>query len=147
MSALLLALLVPGGPIENRDFSYIYVPIIIGFNLFLTVLVFSSFVLGLQGLLKPTSPVITLWAGVCYLLVYSLDLLRIFPVSPAPMSLALWTVEMTGLMLASILIILSIYIGMKGEKKQSYEPIAVPWKALVPIGMVVIVYATMNTIG
>ena len=47
LSGILLSLLVPGGPIEHRDFSQINPAILLGFNIFLTLLGLGSFILTL----------------------------------------------------------------------------------------------------
>lgn len=145
ISAALLTALVPGGVVESRDFSHITPLILIGFNLFLTVLVFGSCLLGLQWIRKPASLTTTLCAGVSYFLVYLLDLLAIFPVSPTPMSELLWAIEVTGLVLALPLIIISAYYLMKEEKSHAHDPIAIPWKIVLPAGLLVVAYTSVIT--
>jgi len=100
--------LVPGGPVETRKFGH-YPPIILGaFNTFLTILGFGSLVVvyfcftGSQWAFYA--------AGICgisYLLVYALDLGKIFPVSPDKMSRSLFTIELTGLILSIPITLLS----------------------------------------
>lgn len=146
ISAMFLTALVPGGLVESRDFSHIHPLILISFNLFLTVLVFGSCLLGLQWFRKPASVQATLWVGVAYFMVYLLDLFAIFPVSPTPMSELLWAIEVSGLILAIPLIMLSGYALVQGEKNQATNPIVIPWKVIIPIGLVVVVYASVATI-
>ena len=100
-STLLFWTLVPGGPVETRKFGH-YSPFILGaFNTFLTILGLGSLVVvyfcfnGSQWAFYV--------AGICgisYLLVYALDLGKIFPVSPDKMSRALFIIELTGLILS-----------------------------------------------
>lgn len=146
ISAMFLTALVPGGLVESRDFSHIHPLILISFNLFLTVLVIVSCLLGLQWIRKPASMQATLWVGVAYFLVYLLDLLAIFPVSPTPMSELLLAVEVSGLIIAIPLIMLSGHSLVQGERSKATDPIALPWKFVLPIGLVVVVYASVKTI-
>ena len=107
-STLLFWTLVPGGPVETRKFGH-YSPFILGaFNTFLTILGLGSLVVvyfcfnGSQWAFYV--------AGICgisYLLVYALDLGKIFPVSPDKMSRALFIIELTGLILSIPTILLS----------------------------------------
>ncbi|WP_035526735.1 hypothetical protein [Haliea salexigens] len=45
LSGIALSSLVPGGPIENRDFSHIAPVVLLVFNIFLTALGLGSFLL------------------------------------------------------------------------------------------------------
>ena len=45
VSVGLLSSLIPGGPVENRDFSHIHAGVLGAFNIFLTVLDLGSLVL------------------------------------------------------------------------------------------------------
>lgn len=98
VSALLLATLIPGGPIENRDFSHINVSILGGFNLFLTVLNLGTVALVFGVFRNRPWAVSTTWfAGLAYFVVYAIDLAQLFPRSPTPMSQALSLIEVLGL--------------------------------------------------
>lgn len=109
LSSGLLASLVPGGPIETRNFSHIN-PLILGtFNTFLTSLVIISLLI-VYFIVKNMN-----WAfiasvvlGVSYLLVYVLDLGTIFPVSPDSMPQTLLAIEILGTIVSLPLIFLSI---------------------------------------
>ena len=93
----LLAVLVPGGPIETRSFSHIDPLILAGFNTFLTTLVIVSPMLVYFIVKnKPWAWVISALCGVSYFLVYALDLGKIFPVSPDPMPPTLYIIEVLG---------------------------------------------------
>jgi hypothetical protein len=101
LSGLLLSSLVPGGPIETRDFSHITVPVLLGFNLFLTTLVLGSF-LASVGLCfsSPWARTASFLAAASYVLVYAIDLAGWFPSSPTPMPPTLFAVETTGIIVA-----------------------------------------------
>ena len=107
-SAINLAAMVPGGPIEARDFSAIS-PVVLGaFNLFLTLLGLGSLLLAyrLSARRSPSYALATL-LGTGYFTVYLLDLAAIFPTSPTPMPLVLWCLEWLGTALAIPLVILA----------------------------------------
>lgn len=146
MSAVFLTSLVPGGLVETRDFSHIHPLILISFNLFLTVLVLASLILGIQWFRQFGHVMATLTAGVSYFLVYTLDLLAIFPVSSTPMSEALWAIEVSGLVLAIPLVVLSIYQLVWVDSLSDRGHFEVPWRVVLPIGLVVVIYASMVTI-
>mgnify|MGYP000217737956 CR=1 FL=1 len=98
VSAMLLAALIPGGPIENRDFSHINVSILGGFNLFLTVLNLGTVALVFGVFRNRPWAVASAWfAGLAYFVVYAIDLAQLFPRSPTPMSQALSLVEVLGI--------------------------------------------------
>lgn len=109
LSALLLISLVPGGPIENRDFSHIDPAIFLGFNIYLTLLGLGSLFL-VPLIIKGWAWVwkASLAASVSYPAVYLLDLLKIFPQTPSPMPSALFWIEVIGTILALPMVCLSI---------------------------------------
>jgi hypothetical protein len=102
-------MLVPGGPIETRDFSHIS-PVILGaFNTFLTSLGIGSFVFAyfaLKG--RRWAFIASLICGISYFLVYALDLGKIFPVSPNEMPAALLAIEIVGILVSLPLAYLSL---------------------------------------
>jgi|GEM_PF-1866989 len=88
------ASLVPGGPIENRDFSGLSPAVFWGFNAFLIGLGLT--VLAAAGLAwRGSRPVLTTAIGVTwlYVFVFILDWAGIFPPSPEPMGFWLGAVE------------------------------------------------------
>ena len=97
LSAVLLGMLIPGGPIENRDFSYIP-PITLGiFNVFLTVLGIGSLAIVYFAFLGSKIAIMSsALCGISYFLVYALDLKKIFPVSPDKMPRSLFWIEVLG---------------------------------------------------
>lgn len=108
LSALLLASLIPGGPIENRDFSHIH-PLVLGtFNVFLTCLYLGSAVLAYYTFRGHRWAFRwALFAAIAFFSVYAIDLAQIFPQSPSPMSRALAFVEVLGMTIAVPLIVYS----------------------------------------
>lgn len=108
LSTVLFWTLIPGGPVETRKFSH-YSPYILGsFNTFLTILGIGSLIV--VYFCFSGSKWAFYVAGICgisYLLVYALDLGKVFPVSPDRMSKALFVIEVTGLILSIPLILLS----------------------------------------
>ncbi len=105
LSAVLLGVLVPGGPIETRSFSHID-PLVLGiFNTFLTSLGIGSIAIAYfvwQN--RSWTGIASLICGLSYLLVYLLDLGKIFPVSPVPMPPMLLLIEVLGTIVAFPLI-------------------------------------------
>ncbi len=108
VSALLLASLIPGGPIENRDFSHIHVGVLGGFNIFLTMLNIGTFALIYWVRKQRRWALTAAWfAGLAYFFVYAIDLAQVFPQSPTPMSQALSLIEVLGICAAVPLMFLS----------------------------------------
>lgn len=156
LSGIALSVLVPGGPIETRSFAHIH-PVTLGiFNTFLTVLGLGSFLL-IYFVLKAQT-----WAtiagagcGLAYVGVYGLDLAQIFPVSPDPMPLALWAIEVFGLVIAIPLIGLSI-VGIQSAKigdrtsiipSISTEQLIYTIGLLLLLGCSIIAFATRSAMG
>jgi len=90
LSFVLLAVLVPGGPIETRNFTHIN-PVILGaLNTFLTLLgIVSILLVYFISKEKKWAFIVSAICGISYFLVYALDLGKIFPVSPDSMPQAL----------------------------------------------------------
>ena len=108
VSIVLLALMVPGGPIETRSFAELIFVIAVGFNVFLTLLVITS-IASIYFMFKKQK-----WAyqlagilGFAYMLVFVLDLGGIFPVSLDPMETPLLILESISLILGALLMLLS----------------------------------------
>lgn len=107
-SMLLLSLMVPGGPVETRSFQHVDPAVVMGFNIFLTLLVIVSLVTAYFMHKKQK------WAyqlcgilGFAYMLVFILDLAKIFPVSSDPMEMPLLVLEWVSLFLGATLMGLS----------------------------------------
>lgn len=124
LSAGLLAVLVPGGPIETRSFSHINTYSLMAFNTFLTVLGLGSLVVAYFSFVNK---IWSFWASAAcalsYVIVYALDLGTIFPVSPSPMPVALFAIEVIGIVISLPLFFWSIQDankqGMKPRAKRS----------------------------
>ena len=150
LSAVLLGILIPGGPIENRDFSHIS-PMTLGiFNIFLTVLGIGSLVLVYFAFVGSKIAVIAAaFCGISYFLVYVLDLVGIFPVSPDKMPRALFWIEVAGLILSIPLTLLSlIYLFMPnaGENVSwfSSETTLLILVAVIVLGVGIVIFATKS---
>ncbi|GAB6106629.1 hypothetical protein [Fusibacter bizertensis] len=111
LNVTLLAILVPGGPIENRDFSRLKGVVFWGFNVFLISLGLVTFWTS-YAVLKDVSyaALMIKVVAVGYALVYALDLAMIFPKSPTKMSKTLMLLEIVNLSLAVYSFILSEFI-------------------------------------
>ena len=148
ISGLLLSALAPGGPIETRDFSHILGLVLGAFNGFLTVLGLGSFVLAWLVLKQQCRWYWPFLTGVGYFLVYGLDLLGVFPVSPSPMSQALWSIEVAGMIVSLPLMTLS---GMSLQHiEQIDNPASVPsaaWIVAVAIGVLIVGFTTIAAMG
>jgi hypothetical protein len=103
---ILLAILVPGGPVETRSFADLPAWVYWGFNAFLIGLgVFTVIALVFAALRRRWAFTAAIVAGALYILVYVLDLAGIFPVSPDPMPAALLWIEVIDSVLAAVLIL------------------------------------------
>ncbi|OIM97909.1 hypothetical protein BFR57_09270 [Idiomarina sp. MD25a] len=145
---VLLGVLIPGGPIENRDFSHIP-PLKLGaFNVFLTILGIASFALVYFSIEGSTfSFIVAAICGVSYFLVYALDLGKIFPVSPTRMPRALFWIEIVGLILSIPLTLLSlVYVFIsKGSGHATgvqSDTMIMALIAIMALGIGVVIFAT-----
>ncbi|GGF78258.1 hypothetical protein [Alteromonas lipolytica] len=155
-SALALMILVPGGPIENRDFSQISPLILSLFNLFLTTLGLGSFMLAYFTRLQYRWAILGSWlAALSYLVVYAVDLARIFPASPTPMPTLLALVEVVGMAMAlPILYWCSRLLSVPEVGSKRAVPtlhLSKQWLVLLPIiiaiALAIIVFATLAAMG
>jgi hypothetical protein len=107
--SILLTILVPGGPIEVRDFSS-YSPLVLSlFNIFLTTLGIISFLAAYLVIKKKKNSLIfSAIIAIFYLLVYISDLFKIFPISPIAMSQTLFIIETLSTILGFILLYICI---------------------------------------
>lgn len=148
ISAMLLISLAPGGPVETRDFSHIPTLILGLFNVFLTVLGLGSILLSWLVYRRRSRWVWPFLAGVGYFVVYGLDLLAIFPVSPTAMNQALWAIEVGGMIVACPLMILSS-LGLRhsdGRHSDALMPRAAMVAAAVS-GLAIVVFTTISAMG
>lgn len=112
LSATLLSAMIPGGPVETRDFSH-YDPLLLGsFNTFLTVLGLASYGAAWFVMRRRRWALISAQlCGVGYFLVYAADLAQLFPQSPLAMPAALLVMEITGLVVSLPLMLLPALAG------------------------------------
>lgn len=153
LSAVLLGILIPGGPVENRDFSHIP-PLKLGvFNVFLTVLGIGSLALvyfSLAGF--EFAFIAAVLCGISYFLVYSLDLGKVFPVSPDRMPRALFWIEVVGLILSIPLTFLSLFDifvskGGSNASEMSSGTMLMILTAVIALGTGIVVFATKSAMG
>jgi hypothetical protein len=146
LSALMLGSLIPGGPIENRNFSHIPAWILACFNVFLTVLGLGSLICAYFVFMGSSIGfVLALICGLSYAFVYIIDLAGWFPKTPDAMPKVLYWVEVIGTVVALPLVVSSIYLikQFSGEDMGSSSGID-PWLlvGMVIIGFVIIGFAT-----
>jgi hypothetical protein len=150
-SAILLGILVPGGPVETRNFSHIN-PLILGaFNTFLTCLGLISLLLVYFIIKrKKAAFIVATLCGVSYFLVYALDLAKIFPVSPDRMPPALLIIEIVGALVSLPLMFFSIQLARETHNGNSHDVKAVPLNKklvfliilMILVGIGIIIFAT-----
>ncbi len=99
--------LVPGGPIETRNFSGLGGSAFWGFDLVLVLLGFGAITSAI-GLLRDskTAAIGGIIAGWGYIFVVLLDLGHVFPTTPDPIPVLLGVIEILGAILAVYVIVL-----------------------------------------
>lgn len=144
-SALTLAAMIPGGLVETRSFPDYPAVVLAGFNILLTGLGLGALIAGLRGA-RPG------WAarvcGLGFTLVYVLDLARIFPVSPVPMSAVLRGLELLGTVLG--LALLLVPTGRAGEADPESAARPLPralWLGLALLAAGIVIFATRAALG
>jgi len=148
MSGIALSSLIPGGPIENRDFSAISPAGLLAFNVVLTALGIGSYLL-IPGVLARSARQLGLaaCAGLAYAVIYALDLLGLFPRSPDPMSRALLSVEFAGLLLGVLLAWQAHRTApAKAPSAGSFRPPPLALLLLVMVGVAVVAFAMHATL-
>ncbi|AXX92257.1 hypothetical protein CPU12_01510 [Malaciobacter molluscorum LMG 25693] len=152
--SVLLTILVPGGPIETRDFSHYSETVLTLFNIFLTTLGLLSFVVAfLIAKKKKYSIVLSAFFALLYIFVYLLDLFKIFPTSSVEMSSTLFFIETISTVIAFILIGLCIkYNNIETKNNENisvkfsfYKIILLLIVLLFAIGIVI--FATKSAMG
>lgn len=152
-SLVTLAWMVPGGPVETRDFSHLEPWVAWGFNIFLTTLVVGSLML-VYFMLKKQK-----WAfqmtgvvGLAFFLVFTLDLGEIFPVSPDPMSSMLLALEIAGVIFGLLLMWLAFQSVRVSDPSYWQSQLQIPGGiillsvALLLFGAYVVYFATASTL-
>ncbi len=99
--------LVPGGPIETRNFSALGGPVFWGFNVFLVLLGIGAIASAI-GLMRDSKAAAIggIIAGWGYIFVVLLDLGHVFPATPDPIPLLLGLIEILDAILAAYVIVL-----------------------------------------
>ena len=154
LSGLGLSILVPGGPIETRDFSHISPIILALFNSYLTALGVGSFMLAYFCFQRQRWAFkAAVLAGVSYLWVYAIDLARVFPTSPMPT--ALEVVEILGVLLALPMSIVATRLVCSQPLSMSTGRVAGGQRALILVSgallfvlsACIILFATLAAMG
>ncbi|WP_207803163.1 hypothetical protein [Rhodopseudomonas palustris] len=148
-SALNLALMVPGGFVETRDFSAYPAMVLGAFNVFLTVLGLGSLVLAYLVIRTGRAYGWAGLAGLAFVAVYLLDLGRIFPVTPNPMSTLLATLEWIGTALGAALAVSSVVLrGAAGTASPAKLAPPMPIVlGLVVVALIIVAFATKSAMG
>lgn len=159
LSGLALSVLVPGGPIENRDFSHISPVILTVFNSYLTALGIGSFMLAYFCFQRQRwAYKVALLAGIGYLWVYIVDLARLFPTSPTPMPAALEILEIAGVLLALPMVVIAAKLSMskpcspvdvRNEMSHSstFSRVILLGSLLLIVSIGIILFATLSAMG
>jgi hypothetical protein len=148
-SALNLALMVPGGFVETRDFSA-YPAVVLGaFNVFLTILGLGSLVVAFFIARSGRGRGWAGFAGVAFVGVYLLDLGGLFPVPPDPMSTLLATLEWIGTGLGALLAVASVASGGAACDRDAVRPtLPLPIVAgLAILALIIVAFATQSAMG
>lgn len=148
LSAINLALMIPGGFVETRSFPDYPILIIAAFNLLLTVLGFASLFFAYRSLVQHRNSGYAALIGASFVLVYLVDLAGLFPVSQAPMSLTLITLELVGVILGATLAVIGISADTKSQSLENSNVGLTRqrlWLLLVP-GTLIVAFATYSAI-
>ena len=146
----LLAMLIPGGPIENRDFSHLSPVVVWLFNSFLTALGFSSLIIAYFLFAERVwAYKISIFVGALYSILAALDLLKIFPKSPTPMNMLLFSFEMI-IMLLGIVLILFAYKSLQTKSIKnkrlhivSKSRLVIILSIIILIAVIIVIYASL----
>ena len=149
LSAINLALMIPGGFVETRDFSAYPASVLAGFNIFLTVLGIGSLVLAWLTWRGGVRRLLSWAAAIGFAGVYLLDLFKIFPVTPVPMSNLLETLEWAGTGLAVLLGVALLGAEERETALVSRESSIPRWLTIVlaACGIGIVVFATIAAMG
>lgn len=146
LSAVNLALMIPGGFVETRTFPGYSVAVLAAFNIFLTCLGIGSLVLSYRMLRTGHAGLSPIVAGVAYVAVYALDLAHIFPIAKEPMSTTLAAMEWVGTILGLAVIGIGVWLALSNDEAAVSGPI--PSRALLltlgSAGVLIVVFATLS---
>ena len=115
LNAILMTLMLPGGPVEIRNFSAYSTTTLTLYKLFLSALVTGTLLtIALCSKQYQGAGAGSIISGICYLSVHAVGLLAIFLFSPNPATAILLTLELVACIAAISLIFL-------GKKLLHYE--------------------------
>ncbi|MCB1469151.1 MAG: hypothetical protein KDK08_18875 [Rhizobiaceae bacterium] len=146
LSAVNLALMVPGGFIETRNFPGYSVAVLAAFNVFLTLLGFASLVLAYRIVHSGRIGTLPALAGAAFTAIYLLDLATLFPVTTVPMSTTLAAMEWIGAVLGVALIVHGGRLAFVGGERASRTS-RLPPGLTIAMGvtmLAIIVFATVS---
>lgn len=148
LSAVNLALMIPGGFIETRTFPGYSVAVLAAFNIFLTCLGIGSLVLGYRIFRTSHAGIFPIVTGVAYVAVYALDLAHIFPIAGAPMTTMLAALEWIGIILGLAVIAggLRLVIANDGTAVSGSTTPRTLLLTLGIAGFLIVVFATLSAI-
>ena len=146
MSALNLALMVPGGFVETRTFAGYSVSVLAAFNVFLTGLGIGSLILAFRILRTGRSGLAAPAAGLAYVAVYGLDLLRIFPIATTPMSMTLATMEWGGTALGAATVLAGV-LSIAGKTDTRAPEKRLPRWVVILIAAMALAIVTFATLS
>ena len=144
LSAVTLALMIPGGFVETRSFARYPIWVLGAFNVVLTVLGLGSLVLAYRIFSTGYVTVLASITGFGFVCVYGLDLLHVFPISDNPMSFSLYALEWLGTLLGLLLAGVA-WNAINGDYRLEPSAARLPAWGLVVLGLmtvVVVVFAT-----
>jgi hypothetical protein len=154
LSVLILAPLIPGGPIENRTFAEYPIWVIASFNLIISVIVLAALPLAWLGRRGGRRVAIgSALDGAGFTAIYALDMLKIFPVSDTPMSPTLRVMAFAGLA-TGLAVVASALVDLAQQPPDRAGAPAIPRKvvwllAALALGLIVaaVVYGTIGAVG
>ena len=146
LSAVNLALMVPGGLVETRNFPGYGVAVLAAFNLFLTLLGLGSLVLAFRVLRSGRGGAFSVLAGAAFMAVYLLDLATVFPIAAAPMSTTLAAMEWTGTVLGLATMAAGAWLAFAQGKQQARSS-RLPLGLLIAMGVMTVAIVTFATLS
>jgi hypothetical protein len=153
-SVLILAPLIPGGPIETRILAEYPIWAIASFNLVISVIVLAALPLAWIGRRGGRRVAIgSVLDGAGFTAIYALDMLKIFPVSETPMSPTLRVMAFAGLA-TGLAVVASALVDLAQQPPDRAGAPAIPRKVVwllvaLALGLIVaaVVYGTIGAVG
>ncbi|HBG98160.1 MAG TPA: hypothetical protein DDY29_05345 [Rhodobacteraceae bacterium] len=153
-SVLILAPLIPGGPIETRILAEYPIWAIASFNLVISVIVLAALPLAWIGRRGGRRVAIgSVLDGAGFTAIYALDMLKIFPVSETPMSPTLRVMAFAGLA-TGLAVVASALADLAQQPPDRAGAPAIPRKVVwllvaLALGLIVaaVVYGTIGAVG